>query len=384
MTIDDVRVDLARLRRSPKAPPSWPALQLVRGDRQPLVSVYDPMARHERRLTAIRRVAIWVWATAVVFRTVTEGVPFKPDLLLIYISTGLAAASIGRRNVWFVIRDLLPFLVVPLAYGVDRGLRDFVGLPTMWTFPVDADRWMFFGVIPTLWLQEHIKMAQPPLWEVIIDTVYMSYFIVPYVLAAALWLRSRDECKAFGRRFAAISLSGYAIYLVLPAAPPWAAARCTEAEISSGPANPECMLRNPAEAADGGLLGALHSAQPGANDFVERISWRGWSTLHLDAARSLVDLGQSNTNMVAAIPSLHAAITAMVAAFLWHLVSRKWRPVLAAYVVTMCFALVYSAEHYVIDLVLGFALAAAVMMVVGRIEARRAAKATEPAVPDSR
>jgi hypothetical protein len=45
----------------------------------------------------------------------------------------------------------------------------------------------------------------------------------------------------------------------------------------------------------------------------------------------------------------------------------------------MAFALVYSAEHYVIDLLLGWALAAVVLAVMSSWEARRAAKPPDTA-----
>ncbi len=69
-------------------------------------------------------------------------------------------------------------------------------------------------------------------------------------------------------------------------------------------------------------------------------------------------------NLVAAIPSLHAALTAMISIFLWRRVRRGWRPLLVAYPLAMAFVLVYSAEHYVVDILLGWALAAMVPLVL--------------------
>ena len=40
--------------------------------------------------------------------------------------------------------------------------------------------------------------------------------------------------------------------------------------------------------------------------------------------------------------------------FLWPLVRRRWRPLLVAYPLVMAFTLVYSAEHYVFDILLGW------------------------------
>jgi membrane-associated phospholipid phosphatase len=93
----------------------------------------------------------------------------------------------------------------------------------------------------------------------------------------------------------------------------------------------------------------------------------------------LIDQGQSSVNLVAAIPSLHAALTMAVAAFLWNRVSRKWQPLLVAYVLVMAFTLVYTAEHYVIDILLGWVLAAMVLVVIRCFESwrRRAADAED-------
>ena len=113
-----------------------------------------------------------------------------------------------------------------------------LGAPTLWRFQPEADRWLFFGTVPTVWLQERIKMAQPPWWEVIISSIYMSFFILPYVVAGVLWLRNRSDWAAFVRRFVALSFAALVVYVVLPAAPPWAAARCTPADVVGGPSNP--------------------------------------------------------------------------------------------------------------------------------------------------
>jgi membrane-associated phospholipid phosphatase len=240
-----------------------------------------------------------------------------------------------------------------------------------------VDRWMFFGTVPTVWLQERLKALNPPWWEIVISTVYMSFFILPYVVAGVLWLRDREEWKRFVRLFVGLSFSALVIYALLPAAPPWAAARCTADEVEGGPSNPRCMFRSAHEAADGGLLGAMQSSRDGGHDWIERIVTRGWGKLNLPTATALIDQGQASVNLVAAIPSLHAGLTAAVAAFLWNRVNREWRPLLVGYVLIMAFTLVYTAEHYVIDILLGWALAAAVVAALNRYEARRSSWARQ-------
>ncbi|WNG90209.1 phosphatase PAP2 family protein [Mycobacterium sp. ITM-2016-00317] len=331
-----------------------------------------PSGRRIRRLTVLRWAAVATWAVVVGWRTVDDGFAFNRELLLLYISTGLLAASIGQgRRMFYVIRDWLPFALVLLAYDLSRGAATMVGLPTLWHWQADADRWLFAGTMPTVWLQERLKLPTPPWWEIGISTVYMSFFILPYVIAGVLWLRNRAEWKAFVRLFVGLNFAALIVYVLLPAAPPWAAARCTPADVAGGPSGPRCMFSSARGVPDGGVLGAMQFSQDGANQWVERIVGRGWGKLNLHSASALIDQGQASVNLVAAIPSLHAGMTAAIAAFLWVRLSRRWRPVLVAYVLVMAFTLVYTAEHYVVDILLGWALAAAAVYVLHRYDSRR-------------
>jgi len=49
---------------------------------------------------------------------------------------------------------------------------------------------------------------------------------------------------------------------------------------------------------------------------------------------------------------------------LWRLVPRWVRPLLAAYPVAMAFALVYTAEHYLVDVLLGWLYTLVAVVVV--------------------
>ena len=198
-----------------------------------------PATGRSRWLRIARWVAIGVWAAVLIYRTVTDGFAFNRELVLLYICTGLAAASIGQgRRMLYVIRDWLPFALVLIAYDLSRGAADMIGRPTLWQWQADADRWLFSGTMPTVWLQERLKLPDPPWWEVVISSVYMSFFILPYVVAAVLWLRDREEWKSFVKLFVGLSVAGLVIYAVLPAAPPWAAARCTPGRRRRRPRQP--------------------------------------------------------------------------------------------------------------------------------------------------
>jgi membrane-associated phospholipid phosphatase len=62
------------------------------------------------------------------------------------------------------------------------------------------------------------------------------------------------------------------------------------------------------------------------------------------------------------VPSLHAAYTLLIALFLWRLAPRWGRVLLAAYPLAMAFALVYTAEHYFSDILVGWVLQCCVLL----------------------
>ena len=83
---------------------------------------------------------------------------------------------------------------------------------------------------------------------------------------------------------------------------------------------------------------------------VTRITGRGWRHIGLDR----IDLILNGVgNPVAAMPSLHAGITFLIAMYaIWRL-RTAWRWLLVLYPLAMSTALVYYAEHYVIDILAG-------------------------------
>lgn len=156
--------------------------------------------------------------------------------------------------------------------------------------------------------------------------LYLSHFVVSFVVLAVLWVRWRPGFVAFRRRFLSLTALGLVTYVLLPAAPPWMAGR-------------------------DGLI-----------DPVYRILVDGLRTRGFRLSTALVDYGTAFANPVAALPSLHAGWAALVALYLCRHV-RPWaRPPLLLYPLAMGFMLVAAGEHYVIDVLLGYACAAAVLV----------------------
>jgi hypothetical protein len=227
-------------------------------------------------------------------------------------------------------RDWSAPLAVLLIYLYSRGMADEFGLPVHVTMPIDADRAMFGGTLPTEYLQARLcgdpcEPASEPQWyDAALTTVYYSHFFAALATAWVLWLRNRVAWIRFMRRYLTLTMLALVIYIAYPMAPPWMAAR------------------------DGYLTGDI-----------ARITGRGSAELGVgDFHHKLAAVG----NPVAAMPSLHAGIAFLLGVYGVVLLRAWWRWLLLLYPAAMSFMLVYYAEHYVIDLIAGYAAAGVVLL----------------------
>jgi hypothetical protein len=285
----------------------------------------------------VRRAALCLYVAVLVAWTILYGIPVQRELVIAWVCGALVCVSIGRdpRQIVQLVLDWLPIVAILLVYDFTRGAADSFGIGTHVHTMIDFDRFLFFGETPTEWLQARLyEPGRIRPWDVAFTLVYVSYFIVPFALAGVLWARERVAFVAFARRLVSLALAGLATYILFPAAPPWMAAEM-------------------------GLLENVH-----------RTTGEGWAVIGIGAA-GLFSEGQAAVNLVAAVPSLHAAFTALVAMFLWRRV-RPWaRPLLALYPLAMGLTLIATGEHYFVDVVLGWLYAGAVMAAWGWWEGRR-------------
>jgi membrane-associated phospholipid phosphatase len=193
--------------------------------------------------------------------------------------------------------------------------------------PAQLDRGVF-GTVPSVWLQAHLVDGSAHWYDAVAALVYATHFVSFPLLTGVVWFRLRDRFASWVAAVLTFTTLGAGVYVVYPAAPPWlASAR--------------------------GAIGA-----------VTRDSSLGWDYLHLDLIGRVTVSGQAGSNPVAAMPSLHAGSAMLVALFLWPVANRLWRVALLGYVVLMAFALVYTGEHYAVDVVAGW-LTAGVGATVG-------------------
>lgn len=292
---------------------------------------------HRFRAVAVYAVLLLVWIALI-------GVPNDPIGVFLWLWGAGIAWNIDAPRAYHLRfpRDWWPVLLGLTVYWFTRGLADNVGIPVHVTMPIRFDGWLsgLWGgtQIPTVELQ-HALCGDPclasstPRWyDLFFSTVYSSHFVTGLTLAAVLWVRNRTAWRRWMRRYLGLNYAALVIYFLYPMAPPWMASQS-------------------------GLLPEVH-----------RITSRGWSAIGLDRANMVL---QGMSNKVAAMPSLHAGVAFLVAFWGISVLRTRWRWMLLLYPVAMSTALVYFAEHYVIDVLAGGALALLVMLGCWAWERRR-------------
>jgi len=291
----------------------------------------------ERRWRLIRRLAAVVFFVALVLFSILVGVPEDREGVLVWTVVGLGTQCLGRgwRSFLRVLLDWLPFTAALVAYDYTRGLADKIGIATHVIAPVHADLWLGHGTMPSVWLQQHLyHPGQVHWWDAAETLIYTSHFLATPIVAVILWVRNRHQWLIFITRIVALSFAGLVTYILYPMAPPWYAAR--------------------------------HGLMPP----VVRISSRGWLELHWQHAGNLLQSAQAQVNDVAAMPSLHTATATLIALYFFPRIKHWWLKIpVALYPFAMGWALVYSGEHYLVDLLFGYVYG--ILITVGSVYVRR-------------
>jgi PAP2 superfamily len=258
----------------------------------------------------------------------------------------LAPALIHRRARSYV-RDFAPFAVAVLGYEWARTLAHRINPHPFYRPQLDVDKVIGLGRIPTVRLQGWLYGGHPRFFEHTLDRVHDWYFGVLLATLFLLWLESRREYLRAAGAALGCAFAAAIGFVLFPAAPPWLA-RCH------------------------------HLAGP-----LDRIREHGHQCPRALTDPSLVTR-LFDDNPVAAIPSLHGAWSTLAALILWRWRPRLW-PLGVAYALLQQFAVVYLGEHYVIDILIGDALAVLMWWLSGRLvlDRRRGAQPRARAISDS-
>ena len=278
------------------------------------------------------------------------GLPYSQDWVFVWIVGLMVALSLadGQRSLRRLARDWLPIIVALLAYDLLRGVADGNLLPVHWQPPVEADKILGLGQVPTIRLQDALYSAgHLHFWDYAAFGFWFSHFFATLLVAVGIWLYRYQWFHRFAACIVLLASMGLITYVLFPAAPPWLAA-------------------------DHGYI-----------DHTYRITHAVVNNLPVPKAGALFQKGTDWGNDVAAVPSLHAAYTMLICLFLWPRLNHRWRPLLAAYPIGMGLSLIYLGEHYLIDILLGWAYAAVAVYAVNRAFERRAQPSADVALADA-
>jgi len=283
-----------------------------------------PRADLDRRTLAI---ALAVLAVGLGTAIGIFGLQLSTDRYLLVLL--LPALVLRRGKVYF--RDFGTFALLIFAYSEARGVAHLIQPHPFYTPQLNLDKWMFAGHVPTVELQKWWWTGSVHWWDEVLINVSKLHFIVPPLLAFALWMRRRALFFRFASSMLTLSFAAAITFLLFPAAPPWAAGK---------------SLLTPT---------------------VTKIDDSTWTSVSPSFSLSKIIEG----NPYAAIPSLHAGYAMLcflfVASLVWRKSWRWWVIVPAAvYPLALSFTRVYTGDHYVIDLLAGYLYAAVTFYAVNR------------------
>lgn len=245
-------------------------------------------------------------------------------LIAIAAVVWLPEVRVARARRWWFV-----YVAGIFAYTILRSYADETAIPIRTTYAIRFDHWLPGpNLIPGL--QERFFERTSIGWvDYAMVAVHWSFFLAPHLGAVLVFLFRRDLFARYVVLMVGIMYLGLALFFLLPTTPPWLAAQ------------------------QGDLPGAFR-----VMDFVGgKVSGDSYQSFY-------ASLGEPNS--VAAVPSIHMAVT--FALFLWakdH--ARRWALPLLAYSLVMGFALVYLAEHYVFDELMGVACALAIYAIARRV-----------------
>ncbi|MDR0974010.1 MAG: phosphatase PAP2 family protein [Prevotellaceae bacterium] len=240
------------------------------------------------------------------------------------------------------VMALLPFFVFAGIYDCMRWFPNYLFNPIDTRGLYETEK-ALFGICSDgqlLTLCEYFAAHHSPFLDLISGLFYLTWIPVPIGFALYLYFKGEKRLYFhFAWTFLVVNLIGFAGYYLHPAAPPWYVLEHGFDPILSTTGN-----------------------VAGLGRFDKLVGLPIFAMLY-----------QHNSNVFAALPSLHAAY--MPVAFAFALMRRTHPALLATLFVLMVgiwWTAVYSCHHYVIDVLLG--IAAAVLGVAIDIVVRRITK----------
>jgi membrane-associated phospholipid phosphatase len=244
---------------------------------------------------------------------------FVPKILIILLVI-LAVAALGKVRLF--LQDWFIFLGFIYLFDSFRGSIYIatcrLGLPVHTLYVIRIEQFLFGGV-PSIMLQDLFLRSDSASefgwFEKFITVAHGSHFVAFLMVGFIIWLYRPRFFRFFKVSFYLAIFLGLLGYFAVPTVPPWMASTVF------------------------GLLPRIIRF----NAIIYNLA--------------IPDISSGfDTNPIAAMPSLHAAFPFLCALILWRVYRWKAWP-FYLYALLMQFAIIYTGDHYVTDVLAGFVLA---------------------------
>ncbi len=263
---------------------------------------------------------------------------------IVFLNIILIIYSLEKKNVFSkFLHDWAPVMIFIFCYEFLRGhayiFHKLLKIQVHKTELLEIEKLFFGNPIPTIIMQ---RMAQitPTSLDVLFIIIYSSFFWGAISIGIILWFKSYNFFKVFRNGYLLLCFMGLFTYILYPAYPPWMA------------------------------------SQEGYLPILERSAWE---KLQMGKFLSIV-FDKVGYNPVAPMPSLHAG-WALYSSIMFDMFFKKWwSKLIYSYPLLMGTFIVYSGDHYVVDIIAGFAyaiLAVLLLKITGFMKSSDHSKSTD-------
>ncbi len=262
------------------------------------------------------------------FVLINQVIHIRPDHA--FLALVIFSIALGKKRSKQFLIDWAPFIVFWVAYDMMRGIADSVRHVINVVPPFEWELFLFGplfgGQIPSFFFEHFQVIHDGTLGKILLDIMganfYTLHFSAPLILGWIFWhtLSDRPLFYHFIYTITILNIMALVTFMVYPAAPPWYVY--------------QYGLSQPVGFIGGSAGGLINFDRLIGTQFLQSI----WDTF--------------NSNLFAAIPSLHGAYPCVIAFFAMKKL-RRFRFLWLIYPAGTWFSAVYLNEHYIIDLIIG-------------------------------
>jgi len=240
--------------------------------------------------------------------------------IVVFLICILFAVFLGKLKI--LLKDWLIFLSFLYLFDSLRGLIYILickfNFPVYTLYAIKLEKF-FFGGIPSVELQRILLKGTTynefSWFEKFLTVLYGTHFIAFLFIGFLIWIKKSNYFKAYKNSFLILITTGLFGYFIIPTTPPWIASE-------------------------------LFNLIPKIIRFNAILF-----NLKIPDLKAGFDV-----NPIAAMPSLHAAFPVLCSLILWRFY--RWKASLFyLYTVLILFTIVYTGDHYVVDILAGIFLA---------------------------